>query len=170
VLGLDVVCGTLPQACFTTHTFDVITLWNVLEHMCDPLAVLRQAHSLLRQDGILVLAVPVLDSLLRQWFGSYWIEWDLPRHMYLFSYDTLRRLLHTANFDVQSTTAPFSEYRVFQMSLTAWLQDKVQSIRLRHGIGAIVQFPLVRAGIALLLRVLVAQNRSSVPIFVCRKV
>jgi 2-polyprenyl-3-methyl-5-hydroxy-6-metoxy-1,4-benzoquinol methylase len=49
---------SLEQAGFSDSFFDAVTMWNVLEHVSDPLATLRQVHKLLRQGGVLLVRVP----------------------------------------------------------------------------------------------------------------
>lgn len=78
--------------------FDVISLWHVLEHFYDPKMVLNELNTLLKNDGLLVIAVPNYESLDSRYFGSYWAAYDVPRHLYHFSPDVLRSLLESCGF------------------------------------------------------------------------
>jgi len=91
--GLDVVEGTLNTAPFADQAFDAVTMWDVFEHVYDPRAVIRAAARLLRPGGVLVINHPNLDSLDRRLFGRFWIGYELPRHIYLFPTELLRRLM-----------------------------------------------------------------------------
>ncbi len=62
---------------------DVIVLWHVIEHMRDPVGLLKRAAERLAPDGILVVAAPNPDSSQFRLFGRYWAHLDAPRHINL---------------------------------------------------------------------------------------
>lgn len=98
-LGLDpdrVRTMTVEEVEFPPATFDLITMSHVLEHLPDPLAVLREVGSWLKPAGLLKLWCPNYDSLERRIFGRYWLGLDLPRHLYHFTPKTLTSLLGAA--------------------------------------------------------------------------
>jgi SAM-dependent methyltransferase len=97
-LGLPVVQGSLPHAGLTDGSFDVVTMNHSLEHVHQPVDVLRAAWRLLAPGGKVVVAVPNMDSLAFRWFGRSWFALDLPRHLTHFTPDTLRRMLEHAGF------------------------------------------------------------------------
>jgi 2-polyprenyl-3-methyl-5-hydroxy-6-metoxy-1,4-benzoquinol methylase len=99
-LGLDALAGTLPHPELEPASFDVITMWHSLEHVHEPLTVLREAHRLLVPGGKLLVAVPNIDSLPFRWFGSAWYGLDLPRHLTHFTPATLRQMLQEAGFRI----------------------------------------------------------------------
>ncbi|HEV3384415.1 MAG TPA: class I SAM-dependent methyltransferase [Gemmata sp.] len=96
--GFDAVAGTLPHPDLTPGSFDVITMWQSLEHVSHPLTVLRAAHELLVPGGKLIVAVPNYESLSAKWFGEYWFGLDLPRHLTHFAPRTLSEMLQTSGF------------------------------------------------------------------------
>jgi SAM-dependent methyltransferase len=99
-LGVPALAGSLPHPELGPASFDVVTMWHSLEHVHDPLGVLRAAHRVLAPDGRLVLAVPNIDSAPFRWFGPAWFGLDLPRHLTHFSPPTLQRMLEKAGFRV----------------------------------------------------------------------
>jgi len=101
-LGLDALAGSLPHAGLVHNAFDLITMWQSLEHVHEPLPVLREARRLLVSGGMLVVSVPNIDSLPFRWFGTAWFGLDLPRHLTHFTPPTLRLMLEKAGFRVQS--------------------------------------------------------------------
>ena len=80
---------------FELHSsdFDIITLWHVLEHVHELSAYLQNFHRLLRKDGHLIIAVPNYTSPDAHHYGANWAAYDVPRHLYHFSPDSMRKLL-----------------------------------------------------------------------------
>lgn len=104
VAGVRVFTGNLEEARFPTGYFDVVTMWHVLEHLNRPLETLVEIHRVLAKDGILFLRGPEVASPLAKLMGLHWFHWDLPRHLYLFSLETLHSLLRKAGFEVMAVT------------------------------------------------------------------
>jgi SAM-dependent methyltransferase len=98
--GLQIHEGTLEEATLAAASLDVITYWDVLEHTFSPRAELEHAATLLRPGGLLVINVPNFGSAERWVFGPYWIGFDPPRHLYVFSRATLARLLAETGFAI----------------------------------------------------------------------
>ncbi len=99
--GLDVRTGTLDTVGLDPESFDVVTIRHVLEHVPDPLGLLRQAGTLVRPGGLVLVAVPNLASLAFRLNGRYWWWIDPPTHLYYFTPRTLRAMLERAGLDVE---------------------------------------------------------------------
>lgn len=99
-LKLNVKKGDLVSAHFPDKFFDIVTLYNVLEHTHDPLRVCEEIHRILKEDGFLVIQVPNKDSLQYKIFKERWAAFDVPRDLYYFSTHTLSSLLKKAGFKV----------------------------------------------------------------------
>ena len=99
-LGFEALAGTLPHPDLAPGSFDVITMWQSLEHVHNPLSVLRAAYELLIPGGKLILAVPNFECLTAEWFGDNWYGLDLPRHLTHFTPRTLEEMLQTAGYRV----------------------------------------------------------------------
>ena len=90
---------------------DVITLWDVLEHLGNPVAALGAARDWLKPDGLLVVQTQNVNSVTASWMGSRW-EQFVQYHLYHFSSSTLRSALERSGFeqirieDVAQFTAP----------------------------------------------------------------
>jgi 2-polyprenyl-3-methyl-5-hydroxy-6-metoxy-1,4-benzoquinol methylase len=97
-LGVTVHVGTLPHPELAAESFDVITMWHVLEHLHDPLAALRAARGILVPGGKIHIAVPNIDSWPFRWFGRSWFGLDLPRHLTHFTPMTLMQMLEKAGY------------------------------------------------------------------------
>ncbi|MFO0966015.1 MAG: class I SAM-dependent methyltransferase [Gemmataceae bacterium] len=96
--GLTVHQGSLPHADLPDESFDVITMWESLEHVHQPLDVLRAAQRLLAKGGKILVSLHNIESVAFRWFGPAWFPLDLPRHLTHFSPSTLRLALHEAGF------------------------------------------------------------------------
>ncbi len=97
---LRVLVGSLPHPALRPESFDVITMWQSLEHVHEPQNVLANARQLLVPGGRLYVAVPNIDSLPFRWFGAGWYGLDLPRHLIHFTPWTLHVMLEQAGFRV----------------------------------------------------------------------
>lgn len=98
-LGLDIYEGNLLKANFPSESFDAVTFWWTLEHMYEPLSMLRETCRILKKNGVLIVGVPNIESLEARIFKRYWFHLFLPKHMYQFSPDSLTMLLNKAGFD-----------------------------------------------------------------------
>lgn len=76
--------------------FDRIQLKHVLEHLPDPVGTLRALADRLADGGRMLIAVPNAESLQAEMFGEYWIGYDMPRHLWHFTRETLGRLVERA--------------------------------------------------------------------------
>lgn len=81
-------------------SFDLITMWHFLEHCYDPQRSLKQAWSLLRRDGRLIIEVPRLDSRTAKWFGAKWPGLQAPQHTVLFDRAHLEEMVEGAGFEI----------------------------------------------------------------------
>lgn len=97
-LGIEAIVGTLPHPDLKPESFDQISMMHSLEHVHNPLAVLRSARTLLAPGGKLLIVVPNLSSLARRWCGTAWQALELPRHLIHFTPDTLSAMVRAAGF------------------------------------------------------------------------
>jgi SAM-dependent methyltransferase len=97
--GLDVRAGTLETAGFPEASFDVITLWDVIEHLADPAAELRRASALLRPGGWLVVHTMDIEAPFARLMGDRW-PWLMDMHLYYFGRQTLSRMIAESGYQV----------------------------------------------------------------------
>ncbi len=94
--------GDFLDAHYTEGSFDIVTLWHVLEHLPRPVATLKKIRGLLAPGGLLVIAVPNFNSIQAGVFRARWYHLEVPRHLYHFSPAALRNLLEKEGFDVRA--------------------------------------------------------------------
>ena len=77
---------------FVTPDFDIITMWHVLEHVHLLQERMKKIVEILKPDGTIIIAVPNNDSWDSRYYGKFWAAYDLPRHLYHFSQETIQIL------------------------------------------------------------------------------
>jgi len=97
--GLSMKATTMRGANFADASFDVITMWDVLEHTPDPDSELREAYRLLKKGGYLLVNIPDSGSSLARVFGRRW-WFVLSVHLFYFTAKTLRAMLVKNGFQV----------------------------------------------------------------------
>jgi len=91
--------GTLDSVGLPTASFDVVTMWDVIEHVTDPFLEIQHAQRLLKPGGLLVVHTMDIDSLFARVMGARW-PWLMEMHIYFFSHRTLKAMLEKAGFTV----------------------------------------------------------------------
>lgn len=97
-LNLNVFTGVVSEAHYPDQHFDVITMFHTLEHASDPRNYLREINRILKRDGLLVVAVPNIESLKAKLTKKNWVLITSHEHLYYFSLKTLIQLLNETGF------------------------------------------------------------------------
>jgi SAM-dependent methyltransferase len=122
---LDVhASSNLDDAPFAGETFDVVTMWDVLEHVPRPRAALAQIRRWLKPEGWLLLRTPNAGSLQARFWGRFWAGFDAPRHLVAFDPDTLTAILQAQGFSVRRIWAPSGSFALAMFSLRFWLRAR----------------------------------------------
>lgn len=85
---------------FSDASFDVITLWHVLEHIDDLHFQTSEFERLLKPGGRLVIALPNYQSFDCQYYRDKWAAWDVPRHLNHFSQKSLQNMIVSQGFSI----------------------------------------------------------------------
>ncbi len=142
--NLDVFTGTLEEANFPDEQFDAVTMWDVLEHLHDPEASMREIHRILKPDGIVVMRVPNLHSWDAVVFGNNWAGLDAPRHLYVFTPTTLNALLAKSGYEFISNSSAIGGYVTFALSVRFWLTARGASPKVKRTTRKILYNPIAR--------------------------
>ena len=104
--GIAIRTGELFDQSFAPGSFDVVTLWDVIEHTPDPTRVIRTVRDLIRPGGLLIVNYPDIGSWIARALGRRW-PFLSSVHLYYFTRETMRRLLERHGFDVIEIRAHF---------------------------------------------------------------
>lgn len=83
------------------RTYDVVTMFEVIEHLRSPLKDLKKINTLIKDDGMFVVATPIVDSLHVKKEGLKAANWYVATHLSYFSFDVLKAYLYCAGFEVK---------------------------------------------------------------------
>jgi SAM-dependent methyltransferase len=102
--GAKVFVGDILEAPFPPGSFDMITCFDVLEHLYEPRTVMAKIREWLKPGGVFYVFVPNIDSAEARVFGTYWCGLELPRHLFHYSPASLRYLAESSGLEVASIT------------------------------------------------------------------
>jgi len=98
-------------------SYDIITMWHVLEHVHKLNENMERVTRLLKKDGKLIIAVPNCKSYDAQVYKEHWAAYDVPRHLYHFTANTMDKFLQKHNFRIiKKEPMKFDAFYVSMMS------------------------------------------------------
>ena len=115
------------------ETFDVITLWHVLEHLPNLEKDLKVLMSLLSDEGRLFIAVPNCKSWDAEYYGGFWAGYDVPRHVWHFDKESLESTLVSTGFEIAAY-----EPQILDLFYVAYLSEKYKGGRFALSRGVLV--------------------------------
>lgn len=139
------------------NSFDAITLWHVLEHVHELHNYIEKFHKILKSAGTLIIAVPNYTSYDSDHYKQYWAAYDVPRHLYHFSPESMRVLLAQKGFAVEAVKPMW-----FDSFYVSMLSEKY-----RYGKNRFVNALLV--GLLSNIKVIFNTKRCSSVIYIMRK-
>lgn len=108
--GLRVDEATIENFDAPLGSFDAITMWDVIEHLPDPVSALRKSRELLKEEGILAINTPDGRSLWARMFGKRWHSLVPPEHIFIFNRQALSLALHANGFEVIESANPIKRF------------------------------------------------------------
>lgn len=123
-LGIPVDNTRFEDTRYPPSSFNIISMWNVLEHLAFPVEAISQVAELLMPGGLFIFTIPKVESIEARVFKKYWVGWDLPRHLYLFPLPILRMILDSSGFDVLQEISLAGSHFSFCLSLEFFLKSR----------------------------------------------
>jgi len=129
--GLDIRCGYLHDLKFADSSLDIVTLFEVIEHLDKPIGLLAECHRILKRTGFMFITTGNTSSWTVGWRGQHWDYFDLKLgHISFFNPLSMRMLARKAGFDVvkietrsislrDKESASWIEYRVAKLATEA---------------------------------------------------
>ena len=111
------------------RNFDLVVMFHVLEHVDDPVAMLRAVAARVRPGGTLVLGLPNNASWQARATGRHWMHLDTPRHLGHFSPESIEAALGTAGFDIASV-----DFRSYEHDALGWTQSALDALGFEKGV------------------------------------
>ncbi len=134
--NLNVVNGTFGDAELSREKFDVVSLWDVLEHLNSPKGTLNKVTEVLNPEGYLILNLPMVDTFPAKIMGKFW-PFYLDVHLYYFTLKTIQKIAKDAGFVLvekkrywQTLSLGYLLQRQFQ-----WTHLRIPRIPLRYYLG-----------------------------------
>ncbi|MBK5720272.1 class I SAM-dependent methyltransferase [Dysgonomonas sp. Marseille-P4677] len=138
-------------------TKDIVTMWHVLEHLEHLNKVMEHLHTILKDDGVAIIALPNKDSFDAGYYKEYWAAYDVPRHLWHFSPADFKYLADRHHFELQEIRP--MNFDSFYISL---LSEQNKGTFMASLVG------LVKGGI-FFLRSLANKKRCSSLIYILKK-
>jgi len=135
---IDVKTGCLEKDDFPKAYFDVVTMWNVIEHLPDPKTSLEYIHDFLKEDGVLIFNTPLLESVDARIYKASWIGYELPRHFFVFSDLTIRFLLQEVGFEIIEVRNISGSHAASMSSLRFYLREHIHSRELLNSLEFVI--------------------------------
>jgi len=151
-LDVPINNGTLDDSQFPDNYFDVITLWDVLEHVREPNVTLAECYRIIKPGGLIFLSLPNSNSVERHIFNQYWLGWDVPRHYRTYDNKNITEYLRKQNYQNIKVKSFFGHHGAFMLSFTFWLDEcKLKASYKRFIFRAMNSLPVRIASLPLFL-------------------
>lgn len=114
-------------AAVNDHTYDIITMWHVLEHIPNLEEYILELKRILKPTGTIFIAVPNFNSFDANYYGKFWAAFDVPRHLWHFSKFSIKNLFEKFDFEL-SDILPM-KFDAFYVSL---LSEKYKTGKMNY--------------------------------------
>jgi 2-polyprenyl-3-methyl-5-hydroxy-6-metoxy-1,4-benzoquinol methylase len=137
IVGVKAIQSSDPAAIMNAmdEKYDVIALWHSLEHLPNPWFVLQKAAERLAPGGILLIAVPNIESYDFSVLKAAWMHLDAPRHLYFYTAHSLERLCSANGLETLELTTSDRLSRI--LSRMAWYTRAVSLVRVKYVRGIV---------------------------------
>jgi 2-polyprenyl-3-methyl-5-hydroxy-6-metoxy-1,4-benzoquinol methylase len=169
--GFHAVAGDFSARLFDPRAFEIVSMWNTLEHLPDPFAFVAEAWRVLVPGGHLVVSVPNFDSLSARLLGTRY-RYVALEHLNYFNPKTLATLLRRAGFELaHAETRSFNPYVVWQdwRGAPVGIEETIRETQLSQSFKTRAAFSPARAAYNLVDAVVRAIGRGDSLLAAARK-
>jgi len=166
--GLIIIEDELEAANLEHDYFDVITLWDVLEHMANPAKVLNICFTLLKPGGILVIKSPDPSGKEALMFKENWIGYEAPQHLFGFPKSVLVNKLKEMGLSEINIIQTGSDYSSFFVSFGHWMK-KLGWLKVSEFIISVTHKPFGRIIAGIIIRPIRWLGINASCIYLCQK-
>jgi SAM-dependent methyltransferase len=117
---LDVCVAWADNLPYDDASFDIVFLKHVIEHLHEPIAIMKEIYRVLKPNGRILITTPNANSLGNRLFGKQWIAYDPPRHLMVYNQKSLSHLFYLIGVELLTYNAPTTNSgSVFRQSFAA---------------------------------------------------
>lgn len=128
--GLNVLQGSAEAIEYESNFFDIVRMWNVLEHTISPRKALLEVSRVLKRGGYLLIYVPNFDSIERKIFSKYWSSLEVPRHVHHFSVKSLKLYLNHAGLVLDKWLYPGMIFSTILPTIKIMREEKIRILNI----------------------------------------
>lgn len=123
--NLTIQTGLIEDLKLESNSFDLVTMWHVLEHVHSPSTTINEVTRITKPGGYFFFAIPNIDSWDTKLFKQYWAGWDLPRHLWFFDRANLKQVLKEDDWEIVTMETRFGRHWLFNLSIAHFLNFKL---------------------------------------------
>ncbi|MDO9087402.1 MAG: class I SAM-dependent methyltransferase [Anaerolineaceae bacterium] len=166
---LNIINKPFEQTNFLNSFFDVVTMWDVLEHVENPDLVAKELYRILKPDGLLVVSMPNSDSIECKIFGKYWAGWDIPRHNNIFDSKNINNYFSKYNLYSEGISSFTGRHGVIVLSINFYLNQKKYPKKIKKIINLVIKSTIARVITYPYYMIIDRLNKSSIMTLFIRK-
>ncbi|EKD96516.1 MAG: methyltransferase type 11 [uncultured bacterium] len=104
--NLKAFAGVIKDSPYINQKFDVVTLWDTIEHVSDPLETIQQLSEMTKPGSIVALTTGDVGSFMARLSGKFWHLYNIPQHLSYFNKNTITRMFKESKFEVVEIIYP----------------------------------------------------------------
>jgi ubiquinone/menaquinone biosynthesis C-methylase UbiE len=137
-IGLKVKKGVAEKIEYKDEFFNVVRVWNVLEHIVSPRKALLEIVRVLKKGGYLLLYVPNFNSIDRKYFAEHWASLEVPRHLHHFSIESLEAYLHQVGLVIEKRMYPGAIFSMLIPTIKIMRENKIGTFSIKCKVIAVI--------------------------------